>query len=419
MQFLENLRIALRGLAVNKLRSILTMLGIIIGVGAVIALISVGQGFESYITEQFASLGTNLLFVVPGQLESGGPRASRRSRGAEPLTMDDAEAIADVFRVPDVAAVAPAYMRSGLIVNGNRDTYSSVNGITPEYANVRNFKVIEGEFISDSDVTGRSRVALLGARVVERLFPDDPPLSIIGQVIKINDVPFRVKGLLEEKGSSAGPGQDEDNAVLIPISTAQSRLYSAAVVRGSYQVSVIYAQVVSEDLMDEAADQIADVMRDQHRITFRDEDDFTVINQADLIAVFGDITAIFTTVLGSIAGISLVVGGIGIMNIMLVSVTERTREIGLRKAIGAKRSDILAQFLIEAIVLSVIGGAIGIVLGVVGSLAIGKFADMQTVVTPGAVLLATGFSIGVGLFFGIYPATRAARLSPIDALRYE
>ncbi len=419
MQLLENLRIALRGLAVNKLRSILTMLGIIIGVGAVIALISVGQGFESYITEQFASLGTNLLFVVPGQLEGGGSHASRRSRGAEPLTMDDAKAIADSFQVPDVAAVAPAYMRSGLIVNGNRDTYSSVDGITPEYAAVRNFKVIEGEFISDSDVTGRSRVALLGSRVVERLFPDDPPLSIIGQVIKINDVPFRVKGILEEKGSSAGPGQDEDNSVLIPISTAQSRLYSAAVVRGSYQVSVIYAQVVSEDLMDEAADQIAEVMRNQHRITFRDEDDFTVINQADLIAVFGDITAIFTTVLGSIAGISLVVGGIGIMNIMLVSVTERTREIGLRKAIGAKRSDILAQFLIEAVVLSVIGGAIGIALGVAGSLAIGKFADMQTVVTPGAVLLATGFSIGVGLFFGIYPATRAARLSPIDALRYE
>jgi len=419
MQLLENLRIALRGLAVNKLRSVLTMLGIIIGVGAVIALISVGQGFESYITEQFAGLGTNLLFVVPGQLEGGGPHSSRSGRSAQPLTMDDAEALGDVFQVPDVAAVAPAYSRSGLIVHGNRDTYSTVDGITPAYAIVRNFKVVEGEFISDSDVVGRARVALLGSRVAERLFPDEPPFSIIGQVIKINDVPFRVKGILEEKGSSGGPAGDEDNTILIPVSTAQSRLYSAAVVRGSYQVSVIYAQVVSEDLMDEAADQIADVMRDQHRITFRDEDDFTVINQADLIAVFGDITAIFTTVLGSIAGISLVVGGIGIMNIMLVSVTERTREIGLRKAIGAKRSDILAQFLIEAIVLSVIGGAIGIVLGVIGSIAIGKVADMNTIVTPGAVLLATGFSIGVGLFFGIYPATRAARLSPIDALRYE
>jgi len=417
MQLLENLRIALRGLTVNKLRSILTMLGIIIGVGAVIALISVGQGFESFITEQFAGLGTNLLFVVPGQLEGGGP--SRSGKGAQPLTMNDVEALKDVFRVPDVAAIAPSYSRSGLAVRGNRDTYSSVEGVTPEYETVRNFAVQEGEFISESDVTGRSRVALLGSRVVERLFPDEPPLSIIGQVVKINDVPFRVKGILEEKGGSGGPSGDEDSVILIPISTAQSRLYSAPVVRGSYQVSVIYAQVVSEDLMDAAADQMTEVLRDQHRITFRDEDDFTVINQADLIAVFGDITAIFTIVLGSIAGISLVVGGIGIMNIMLVSVTERTREIGLRKAIGANRSDILAQFLIEAIVLSVIGGAIGIVLGVIGSIAIGKVADMNTIVTPGAVLLATGFSIGVGLFFGIYPATRAARLSPIDALRYE
>jgi len=291
--------------------------------------------------------------------------------------------------------------------------------VTPEYGSVRNFKVDEGEFISNSDVSGRSRVALIGARVAKNLFPDEPYIAIVGRTIKINDIPFRIKGVLTEKGGGGGFGGDEDNVILIPISTAQSRLFSAPVVRGSYIVSVIYAQVVSEDAMDTAADEIAEVLRERHRISFKDDDDFTVINQADLIAVFGDITAIFTIVLGSIAGISLVVGGIGIMNIMLVSVTERTREIGLRKAIGAKRSDILSQFLIEAIVISIIGGAIGILLGVLGSVLIGNLADMTTVVTPGAVLLATGFSLAVGIFFGIYPATRAARLSPIDALRYE
>lgn len=418
MLVLENLRIALRSLTANKLRAILTMLGIIIGVGAVIALISVGQGFESYITQQFASLGTNLLIIIPGQFEDGPPQA-RSSRGVQPLSMGDVEALQDFFRVPDVAALAPAYSRSGLSVYGNRDTFSSIDGVTPEYEFVRNFELVAGEFISDADVAGRSRVALLGSRVVDRLFPDTDPVAIIGEVIKINELPFRVKGILVEKGSGGGPGGDEDSVILIPISTAQTRLFSAGVVRGSYQVSVIYAQVASEDLMDAAADQITEVLRERHRISFRDSDDFTIINQADLIAVFGDITAVFTLILGSIAGISLVVGGIGIMNIMLVSVTERTREIGLRKAIGAKRSDILLQFLIESIVLSVIGGAIGILLGVGASLAIGQLADITTVVTPQAVLLATGFSIIVGLFFGIYPATRAARLNPIDALRYE
>jgi len=417
--FLESLAIALRSLAANKLRSILTMLGIIIGVGAVIALISVGQGFESFINKQFASLGTNLLFVVPGQLDNSGPGGARSSRRAQPLTMGDAEALQDIFRVPDAEAIAPVYSQGGLAVRGNRDTFATVDGITPDYAPVRNFRVTEGAFITDSDVAGRSRVALLGSRVVERLFPDEPPIAIIGQTVKINDVPFRVKGILEEKGGGGGFGGDEDNVILIPISTAQSRLFSAPVVRGSYVVSVIFIQVASEDRMDAAADEITEVLRERHRITFRDDDDFTVVNQADLIAVFGDITAIFTIVLGSIAGISLVVGGIGIMNIMLVSVTERTREIGLRKAIGARRSDILLQFLIEAIVISVFGGAIGILLGVLGSILIGKLADLTTVVTPQAVLLATGFSIGVGVFFGIYPATRAARLSPIDALRYE
>jgi putative ABC transport system permease protein len=416
MQIWESVRISLRALTVNKMRSILTMLGIIIGVGAVIALLSVGQGFEQYITQQFQSLGTNLLFVFAGQLESSGPGSAQASRQRiQPLTMGDAEALADPFLVPDVVAVAPEYSRSGMVVRGKQDRSTSVSGVTPEYQSVRNFNPVLGEFIAQEHVNGRSRVAVLGATVANELFElDEYP---IGQTIKLNDVPFKVIGVLEEKGG--GGFGDEDNVVMIPISTAQTRLFSAGSVRGDLIVSAIFIQVVTQDKMSEVADRIAEVLRERHRISFRDDDDFTVINQADLIQVFGDFTAVFTLVLGAIAGISLVVGGIGIMNIMLVSVTERTREIGIRKAVGAKRRDILLQFLIEAMVMSMIGGFMGIGLGYTASTLLANVADLTTVVTPSAVLLATSFSAAVGLFFGIYPATRAARLNPIDALRYE
>jgi putative ABC transport system permease protein len=416
MQIWESVRISLRALTVNKMRSILTMLGIIIGVGAVIALLSVGQGFEQYITQQFEGLGTNLLFVFAGQLESSGPGSAQASRQrVQPLTMGDAGALADPFLVPDVVAVAPEYSRSGTVVRGKHDRSTSVSGVTPEYQSVRNFNPVLGEFIAQEHVNGRSRVAVLGATVAKELFePDEYP---IGQTIKLNDVPFKVIGVLEEKGG--GGFGDEDNVVMIPISTAQTRLFSAGSVRGDLIVSAIFIQVGTQDKMSEVADRIAEVLRERHRISFRDDDDFTVINQADLIQVFGDFTAVFTLVLGAIAGISLVVGGIGIMNIMLVSVTERTREIGIRKAVGAKRRDILLQFLIEAMVMSMVGGFVGIVLGYTASTVLGNVADLTTVVTLGAVLLATSFSAAVGLFFGIYPATRAARLNPIDALRYE
>ena len=416
MQIWESVRISLRALTVNKMRSILTMLGIIIGVGAVIALLSVGQGFEQYITQQFQSLGTNLLFVFAGQLESSGPGSARSSQQRiQPLTMGDASALADPFLVPDVVAVAPEYSRSATVVRGKLDRSASVSGVTPEYQSVRNFNPVLGEFIAQEHVNGRSRVAVLGATVAEEFFePDEYP---IGQTIKLNDVPFKVIGVLEEKGG--GGFGDEDNVVMIPISTAQTRLYNAGSVRGDLIISVIFVQVASQDKMGAVADRIAEVLRERHRISFKDDDDFTVINQSDLIQVFGDFTAVFTLVLGAIAGISLVVGGIGIMNIMLVSVTERTREIGIRKAVGAKRRDILLQFLIEAMVMSMIGGFVGIVLGYTASTVLGNVADLATLVTPGAVLLATSFSAAVGLFFGIYPATRAARLNPIDALRYE
>jgi len=417
MQIWESLRIALRALAANKMRSILTMLGIIIGVGAVIALLSVGHGFEQYITEQFEGLGSNLLFVVPGQLESSGPGSARSSRQrTQPLTIGDAAALADPFLVPDIAAVAPEYQQSGVVLRGKRDIRTSISGVTPEYQTVRNFNPVLGEFIAQEHVNGRSRVAVIGSTVASELFAEDE--YPIGQTIKLNDVPFKVVGVLEEKGGGGGFG-DEDNIVMIPISTAQTRLYNAGSVRGELVVSVVYLQVATQDKMDAAADRITEVLRERHRISFRDDDDFTVINQADLIQVFGEFTAVFTTVLGAIAGISLLVGGIGIMNIMLVSVTERTREIGIRKAVGAKRRDILLQFLIEAMVMSMIGGFVGISLGYVASILLSNLVDLNTVVTLDAVLLATSFSAAVGLFFGIYPATRAARLNPIDALRYE
>jgi putative ABC transport system permease protein len=415
MQIWESVRIALRALTANKMRSILTMLGIIIGVGAVIALLSVGIGFERYITQQFESLGSNLLFVIPGQLDSGASNSGSSGQRIQPLTMGDAQALADPFVVPDVVAVAPEYSRSGTVVRGKLERRTSISGVTPEYQGVRNFNPVLGEFISEEHVNGRSRVAVLGDTVAKELFEDyEFP---IGQTIKLNDVPFKVIGVLEEKGG--GGFGDEDNVVIIPISTAQTRLFESGSVRGDLIISVIFLQVATKEKMEGVASRMTEVLRERHRINFRDDDDFTVVNQADLIQVFGEFTAVFTTVLGAIAGISLLVGGIGIMNIMLVSVTERTREIGIRKAVGAKRRDILLQFLIEAIVLSMLGGFAGIMFGFTASTILASVVDIDTVVTAGAVLLATGFSAGVGLFFGIYPATRAARLNPIDALRYE
>ncbi|MGC8879204.1 MAG: ABC transporter permease [Anaerolineae bacterium] len=415
MSLLESIRIALNALAVNKLRAALTMLGIIIGVGAVIALLSVGYGFEAYIAQQFSGLGSNLLFVFPGQLEPGTSPIRRTGQRVQPLTLGDAEAIADPFQVSGVVAVAAEYSRNGTIVRGNRELSTYIVGAPPQYQSVRNFNLTLGEFINHEHVNARSRVVVLGAQPAERLF--DEGEYPIGQTVKLNDIPFRVIGVLEEKGG--GPFGNQDNIVIIPISTAQTRLFRAPVVRGDLAVSLIFVQTVSQDVMDAVADQVTEILRERHRISFRDDDDFSIISQSDLIKVFGDFTAVFTIVLGAIAGISLVVGGIGIMNIMLVSVTERTREIGIRKAVGARRRDILLQFLVEAVVLALIGGALGVVFGYACSLLVAQLAGLNTVVRMEAILLATTFSAAVGLFFGIYPATRAARLNPIDALRYE
>ncbi len=417
MNIVESLRVAMRGLAANKLRAVLTMLGIIIGVGAVITLLSVGRGVENLIREQLQGAGTNLLFVIPVNLDdtNSGPPGMRSFEPS--LTRGDLEALSDPFNVPDVVKTAPEVNTMATVAYQRNTLGLQVSGVTFDYQDVRNSRVAEGSFISDQDVAVRSRVAVLGVRAMERLFEaDEYP---IGRTIKINNIPFEVIGIMEEKGG--GAFGSEDDLIYIPLTTMQERLmpdYRNS--RGEPLLSVIYTQVAAEERMDEARQQIEELLRQRHNVQFRGEDDFTVINQADLVAIFGQITGVITLFLGAIAAISLLVGGIGIMNIMLVSVTERTREIGIRKAVGARRKDILLQFLIEAMVLSLIGGLVGIVLGWAGAVLISSLQDdLTAVVTLQSVLLATGFSLAVGLFFGIYPATRAAGLNPIDALRYE
>jgi putative ABC transport system permease protein len=417
---IASLQVAFRALAANKMRSALTMLGIIIGISAVITLVSVGQGVQNLVAEQMQSIGSNLLFVMPGELEENSSSMKSnflRSANLSTLTLGDALAIADPARVPDVTAVTPEFVSTGTIVYGNRNTQATISGVIPVYARVRDFFPIAGRFIEDRDLQANARVAVLGQTVLNELFAAG--VNPVGQTIKINRVPFRVIGVMENKGGTAF--SDEDDVVLIPLNTAHTRLFSERQVSGDYTVSVIYAQAVDESRLEAARDQITRVLRQRHGLVYStDENDFSVLTQADISSVLGSLTMVLTAFLGLIAAVSLLVGGIGIMNIMLVSVTERTREIGLRKAVGARRRDILGQFLIEAVVVSLVGGGIGIALGTSGTfVASAAVKDLKMYTSPTTILLATGFSAGVGLFFGIYPAMRAARLNPIDALRYE
>jgi len=411
-KFFESVRIAMRALAANKLRSILTMLGIIIGVGAVIALMSLGRGVEKYITEQFAGLGSNLLFVFAGG--GDGPPDPRRT--IQSMTISDMDALGDRFNVPDVGSVGAEITRRLEVSHNEKSETVEVHGVTTSFFSILNWELEEGSLLTDTDFEERGRVAVLGDSAYRDLFElDEYP---IGQTVRINNLPFRIIGLLKSKGG--GIGGDQDNSIFLPLSTAQDRIFRSKTVSGDYQVDVVYASVIDAERTQEAQDQISEVLRARRGVSYLDSDNFSIVSQMDIISVFGDIIGALTIFLGAIAGISLLVGGIGIMNIMLVSVTERTREIGLRKAVGAKRRDVLFQFLVEAVTLAVIGGALGILLGVVGAYAASSFSDSFTaVVGMDAILTSLIFSMVVGLFFGIYPAYRASRLNPIDALRYE
>ena len=408
MKVTENIRIATRGLSANKLRAALTMLGIMIGVAAVITLMAIGDGVNRFVADQFIGLGTNLVFVVPNE---------DPFRAEVTLSMADAEALSDIARVPGVVAAAPLYNRNAeVIYGGNADTVP-IEASTPDYGEIRGYEVERGRFFSDADYNGRSRVAVMGVDTVESLYPED--VDPLGTDVKIRGINFRVIGILEEQGG--GLFGSQDNLMILPLTTAQERLFNARSRRtGELLVDTILLQAVSSETVQDVVIDAVDTLRQTHNISFRDEDDFAVLTQEDFLSTFGQVIGVLTLFLGAIAGISLLVGGIGIMNIMLVTVTERTREIGLRKAVGAKRSDILSQFLTEAIILSVLGGLLGIFLGFLGATAIQwAVPDLNTSITIEAVSLAVGFSAAVGLFFGIYPASRAAALDPIDALRFE
>jgi macrolide transport system ATP-binding/permease protein len=403
-EVLESLTMALSSIFSNKLRSFLTMLGIIVGVGAVIAMIAIGQGAGAQITERISQLGANLLMVRSGAFHRGPSRSAAGS--VTSLVYEDAQAIAE--ECPSVSKVDANYSRNAQVVYGNKNTNTGVNGVTPNYPDVRNFPVEQGSFVTEEDDRFMRRVAVLGKTVVENLFGEENP---IGEYIKIKRSIFQVIGVMSEKGGSGF--RDEDDVIFVPLKTAQKRLF------GVDYVSVINVQAKGEEVMDQASSEITSLLRERHRLKSDDEDDFNIMSQSDILSTVQETSNTFTMLLAGIAVVSLIVGGIGIMNIMFVSVTERTREIGIRKAIGAQRRDILSQFLIEAIIVSLSGGIIGIFLGISASNLISRFASWETVITPISVVLSFSFALVVGLFFGFYPARKASLLNPIDALRYE
>ncbi|MDI6814598.1 MAG: ABC transporter permease [Dehalococcoidales bacterium] len=416
MKFIEFFSIAIRSLFANKLRSSLTMLGVIIGVGAVITLMSVGRGAQAVITSMFEQLGTNVLYVMSRSPEAPGSVGLSPMIAMPTLTLDDAEALK---RVRSVLAIAPVNENFAEVTAGGKSKTAIIHGATPDYQQVMNYSVALGEFISDRNVASRDMVVVLGDKVAEDLFGSDNPLR---QRVKIKGQRFTVIGVLEAKGG-AMLGFSPDDVVVTPITTYQARLFTQRTARGEDAVQSISVQVASAELMDEVSEEIKAILRKRHRLAEGDKDDFAIISQEQMLGMVEQVIGVFTIFLGAIASISLLVGGIGIMNIMLVSVTERTREIGIRKAVGAKRRDILLQFLIEAATLSFTGGGIGILGGwllstLISRIDIGGGQTIPAVVSPDIVILAISVSIIIGLVSGIYPAMRAARLNPIDALRY-
>ena len=407
---LQALRIALRSLKVNKLRTALTMLGIMIGVAAVIAMVSVGAGAQARVAEQIQSLGSNLIIVLSGSSNAAGVRLGQGSQTT--ITEDDASAIAR--EVPLVQVAAPSSRGNAQVVYGNLNWSTGIQGVTADYFEARDWPVEVGRPVLQEDVDGATKVALLGQTTALNLFGDADP---IGQIIRIKKVPFTVVGLLSRKGQSSW-GQDQDDVILIPLSTAKKKVLGVSQANAR-SVGSISIKIRPDEDMAEAETQIRALLRQRHRLQPYQDDDFWLRNLSEVLQTQEESSKVMTYLLAAIASVSLLVGGIGIMNIMLVSVTERTREIGLRMAVGARSRDILTQFLVEAVTLSLIGGVIGIALGIGGSNAISALAEWRTVLAPGSVVIAFGFAAAIGIFFGFYPARKASRLDPIEALRYE
>jgi putative ABC transport system permease protein len=406
--FLQSLLIAMRALRVNKMRALLTMLGIIIGIAAVIAMVAIGAGASKMISDQISSIGSNLLLVLPGSTTSGGLRSGPGS--VQTLSYDDALAIQ--AECPSVKAVAPSVRGSGQVVYGNQNWSTVIQGVTPEVIDVRDWTISAGRNLTQSDIDGATKNCLIGQTVAEYLFASEDP---IGKIIRIKKIPFTVVGVLGAKGQSP-QGQDQDDIVYVPIRTAQRKLLGS---QFPNTVGSIMVQAKDAESLKDAEEEVKALLNQRHRIGPSREVDYTVRNLSELLAISQQSSKVLSILLGAVASISLVVGGIGIMNIMLVSVTERTREIGIRIAIGAKKRDILMQFLTEAVLLTTCGGIIGMILGVAGAKAVSAFVGWPTLISIDTIIIAFAFSAGVGVFFGFYPAKKAANMNPIEALRYE
>ena len=401
------IRVAFRALIRNKMRAALTMLGIIIGVSAVIAMVSIGQGASASVQAQIESIGTNLLFVSAGAQNVGGVRSGTGDSGTNTLTVEDLEAIKR--EVPSVSMVTPAINARSQMVAGNMNWNTSIQGVSEEYPEVRKWSVQDGAFFTDADVRTAARVIVIGQSIADNLFPG---MDAVGQTLRVSNLPFRVVGVMARKGQDQG-GRDQDDVAFAPYTTVQKK------VLGNTRVQIAYVSAISEDATYTAQSQISELLRQRHKLTANEPDDFTVRNMTDIAEAANETSKTMTILLACIAGVSLLVGGIGIMNIMLVSVTERTREIGIRMAIGARSSAVRSQFLIESIVLSLTGGTVGILLGIGLSLAIPAMLGWPTLVSMMAIVGSVVFSVAVGIFFGYYPARKAAALDPIEALRYE